>query len=378
MSSAAAATWVEIDLAALEHNVHEVARLAADRRVIAAIKANGYGCGAVGVARALERSGVYGLWTGNIEEAVAARQAGVTAKIIMFGGPLPEQFDQLVEHDLIPTVYDRPGVAAAVEVARRRDRVVPVYLKVDCGLRRLGVHVSEAHDLAHAINAEPGVHLEGVYTHLPFGDEDGRDWAREESAAFTGLIDGLALDGIRPEITQIWGSSGLLAGLPDPTNAVCVGQLLYGLTPLPAELASAGRFAPVIAGLNARLIHIGRHPVGGEGTTNPYMFGCAERTGVIALGTAEGMRAPAEGQQMHVLVRGRRAPIIGTSLEHVVVDLDGIDDADLGDEVVLIGKSGAHTVSLEDWAAWFGCSPLEVAVTLLGRIAKRYKGAEDR
>ncbi|MBU8817580.1 alanine racemase [Mycolicibacterium goodii] len=377
MSAATPATWVEIDLAALEHNLGVVTRLAGERKVIGAIKANGYGCGAVGIARALEHAGVHGLWTGNVEEAVAARQAGVTTKIIMFGGPLPEQFDHLVGHDLIPTVYDRAGVTAAAEVASRRGRVVPVYLKVDCGLRRLGVQLAEARALARAIDVEPGLHLEGIYTHLPFGDEDGRNWAHRESAAFTELLDALTLEGIRPEITQIWGSSGLLSGLPDSTNAVCVGQLLYGLTPLPEAVASSARFAPVIAGLKARMIHIGNHPVGPEGSSNPYMFGRAERTGVIALGTAEGMRGPAAGRQMHVLVRGRRAPIIGTSLEHVVVDLDGIDDAVLGDEVVLIGHSGAQTVSLQDWAAWFGCSPLEVAVTLLGRIAKRYKGAQD-
>jgi alanine racemase len=374
-TTAAPATWVEVDLAALKRNFHEVARRAGARRVIGAIKANGYGLGAVAIARELERYGAYGLWTGNAEEAIAARRAGVGAKIIMFGGYLPEHIDDLVHNDLIPTIYDRGGLASAAQVAERRGRVVGVYVKVDSGLRRLGVPISAAHSFAHLINDDPRLHLEGIYTHLPFADHRGRDWALDHYKPFHDLLAGLARDGIHPDVTQVWGSSGLLADLPDSTNAVCIGQLLYGLASLPTDMALTTRFAPVVTGLKAKLIHVGEHLGGQNTTTNPYVLGSCERSGVIALGTADGMRGPRDGQRMHVLVRGRPVSVIGTSLEHTVLALDEINGAQPGEEVVLIGQSGPHTVSLDDWAGWFGCSPLEVAVSLLGRVAKHYDSA---
>ncbi|GCE37911.1 Alanine racemase [Rhodococcus wratislaviensis] len=374
--TAAPATWVEVDLAALERNFDEVTRLAGPRRVIGAIKANGYGFGAVDIARALERCGAYGLWTGNVEEAIAARNAGVAGKIIMFGGYLPEHIDDLVHNDLIPTIYDRNGLAAAAQVAESRGRIVPVYIKVDSGLRRLGVPVAAAQEFARAVSDEPRIHLEGIYTHLPFADPTGRGWANDNYALFHDLLNNLARDGIHPDITQVWGSSGLLAGLSDSTNAVCIGQLLYGLAPLPSNAASATNFTPIVTALKARLIHVGQHHGGQAAISSPYVLGRAERTGVIALGTADGMRSSAIGQPMYVLVRGRPAPIIGVTLEHTVVSLNAIHEAEPGDEVILIGQSDQQSVSLADWASWFDCSPLEVAVSLLGRVAKHYENAQ--
>ncbi|MYU26218.1 alanine racemase [Streptomyces sp. SID8352] len=377
MTGSARSVWADVDLGALLRNVEEVTRLAGGRHMIGAIKADGYGFGAVEMARALEQSGAYGLWTGNVGEAVAARRAGVEAKIIMFGGYLPDEVADLVRHDLVPTIHDGGGLAAAARVGARRGRAVPVYLKVDCGLGRLGVPVAEARDFARAVNADHRVHLEGVYTHLPFGDRAGREWAVERYAPFRDLLSGLARDGIEPKVTQVWGSAGVLSGLPDVSNAVCVGQLLYGLSPLAADVAPARRFAPVLTALTARLVHVGRHPgPSGPSTSGGYGGGTAGRTGVIAFGIRDGMRRPSGGRPMHALVHGRPVPVVGVSLEHTVLALDDVGEVGVGEEVVLIGESGRHEISLADWASWFGdCSPLDIAVSILGRVDRRYRGA---
>ncbi|MCV7185915.1 alanine racemase [Mycolicibacterium murale] len=363
---------MEVDLSLLERNLREVRRLAGPRKVIGAVKANGYGLGAVEITRALDDSGIDGVWTGSVEEALAVRASGIRATVIMFGGYLADQIGDLVENDLTPTVYDRAGLTAASDVGIRRGRPVGVFVKVDCGLRRLGVSTENAIQFARSVHASPSLRLEGIYTHLPFGDLEGREWARQHAVAFDGLLADLAHDGIAPPVTQLWGSSGLIAEMPDGSNTVCVGQLLYGFSPFAADDGSALAVTPVVKALTAKLIHVGRHPDGAEVAASPYVLGGAARTGVLAVGTGDGMRRAVTGESMHALIRGQRVPILGVSLEHTVVGLDGVDGAAPGDEVTLIGRSGAETLSLADWAAWFGCSQLDVAVTFLGRLPKRY------
>lgn len=370
-----ATTVLELDLGALRDNYGEVSRLAGDRRVIGAIKADGYGFGAAAVARELDACGAYGVWTGNPEEAIALRGAGATGRIIMFGGCLPGRIGELVEHSLIPTVHDVDGLATAARVGEQRGEPTAVYLKVDCGLRRLGVPVARAAAVARTIGADRWLRLEGLYTHLPFGDAEGGEWALQRSFAFRDLLHELSRVGVTPKVTQLWGSSGLRSALPDPSNAVCVGQLLYGFSPVADSDPLPGTFRSVIASLTTRIIHIGDHTDPNAAPASAYSFGTSARVGVVPVGTADGMRAGWRGRAMHVLVRDRPVPIIGVTLEHVMVDLDGLDHADVGDEVVLIGASANHEVTLAEWADWFGCSQLEVAVSFLNRLPKRYRGA---
>jgi alanine racemase len=371
--------WLEVDLEAIERNLAETQRrVGPGRNVIASIKGNAYGLGVVGVAQSLERQGVYALWTGNIDEGIALRAAGIATKIIMFGGYLPEQIDELVEHDLIPTIYDTSGLTAAAEAGRKRGRAVAVYIKVDSGLGRLGVSVGDAGEFVAAVEAAKDVRLEGVYTHLPFGNAQGKAWALERYEHFTGLLDDMRRRGIVPDVTQVWGSSGVLAALPDRCNAVCVGHILFGLTPLTDDAAASDGYVPAVKALKASLIHVGHHPSGSDlAIGGAYRSRNARTTGVVAFGVGDGMRRPMAGQTMSALVRGQRVPIIGTSLEHTVLDLDVVDMPRVGEEVTLIGEMGAEQISLSDWAGWLGCTPLEVIMSFSGRLATKYVNSAD-
>lgn len=377
MTGSGHATWLDVDLTSLDRNLREVKRLAGQRKVIGAIKANGYGFGAVEITRALEHFGIDGVWTGSVDEALAVRAAGIATDVIMFGGYLAHQIGDLVENGLTPTIYDRDGLAAASDVAKRRGRRVGVFVKVDCGLRRLGVSTEKAIQFVRNVHASPGLRLEGIYTHLPFGDNEGREWARQHAVAFHKVLADLARDSIAPPFTQLWGSSGLIAELPDPCNTVCVGQLLYGFSPFADDAACAPAVTPVINALTAKLIHVGHHRDGLDAAATPYVLGGAQHTGVIAVGTGDGMHRAVAGQPMHALIRGQRVPVLGVSLEHTVLGLDGLEGAMPGDEVTLIGRSGAEILSVADWAAWFGCSQLDVAVRFLGRLPKRYVHQPD-
>jgi alanine racemase len=359
--------WADIDLPALGHNVAVVRRLAGTRRLIASVKANAYGHGAVPIARELVRLGVDTLWTGSIDEALAIREAGIDARILLFGGYLPGDIPALLGRGLVPTIYDHAG-AQAVSAAAAEP--TPIYIKVDAGLGRLGIPIADAEGPITEMAALPRIVIEGVYTHLPFADPAGRDRASENYRAFAALLERLAARGVRPSVTQVWASSGVLAGVPDACNAVCVGHLLYGLSPVSTEVASAADLRPVMTAIRTRLIHVAHRSAGGTGGS-AYGMRNAQITGVVPLGLTDGMRNAAPGQAASLLVRGRRAPVLGVSLEHTTLDLTGIDSPQVGDEVALLGRSDGLANTFHDLAGWFGCGELEALMTFSRRVAVR-------
>jgi len=365
--------WMEVDLDALEYNYAELDRRAGPgRQVIAAVKGDAYGHGAVEISRALARRGCATVWTGHVPEALAIQAAGLGLKVILFGGYTAQQIPELVGAGLLPTVYDLEGARAAAPARAR------VYVKVDSGLGRLGTPLGEARETIRAMAALPGLTIEGIYTHLPFGDSQGRDWAAERAEGFGRLLRELASDGIEPAVTQLWGSCGLYADLPDPTNAVCIGHLLYGLTPFPALAPVAEGFRPAVKTLGSRLIHVARHPAGsGLAIGGAYSLRNAASVGVIPLGVSDGLRRLGQHGQPEALVRGRRVPVIGTSLEHTVLDLGEVDDPQPGEEVRLVGEDGGERITLADWAGWMGCSELDAVLGFAGRLERRFVNAEE-
>ncbi len=356
--------WMEFDPAALAHNLDYVRKLAGQRRLIASVKANAYGHGAVEFARRLEALGIDTLWTGGIAEAIAMREAGIKARILLFAGYLPAEIPALLERGFVPTIYDREG---AIAVSRAAGKPAPMYVKVDSGLGRLGVPLPEAEGLIKEIAALPNVLIEGIYSHLPFGDGAGRDWALARYQGFAGLLERLASTGIRPAVTQVWASSGLLAELPDICNTVCVGHLLYGLSTVSDDVAPATGLRRAMSAIKTRLIHVAHHAAGEDLANNSGYGGKNARvTGVVPLGLGDGMRNPIDGQSLTLLLRGQRVPVLGVSLEHTTLDLTEIGSAEVGDAVTVIGAGGS---SFKDLARAFGCSELEAVMTFSGRLS---------
>src|SRR5262245_47347631 len=186
--------WAEIDLAALEANYREIVRRVGPAvKVIPSIKANAYGHGVVAVARALSAQGVDALACGSFEDAVAVRAAGVATKILLFVGYLPEAVPRLLERGFVPTVANLETARAVAAAARRPPAVCA---KVDSGLGRLGVRLREAVEFVSQVAALPRIAVEGIYTHLPFGDPAGLDWARAGVGEFRGVLRALGQAGI--------------------------------------------------------------------------------------------------------------------------------------------------------------------------------------
>lgn len=363
---------VHIDLDALAHNVREIRRLAGRPvAIVASVKANAYGHGIVPVARRLAAEDVEVLATGAFADAVAMREAGVTTPILMMGGALPEAVPDLVARGLMPTVHNRELAEAAAAVAARAARLVPVYVKVDCGFGSFGVPLDEAHAFVVALARRPRIEVAGLYTHLPFSDATGADWARDGVARFDALVAGLAGDGVHIPVTQARASGALLAGIDDRCTAVSPGALLYGLSPVDAGVARAAAFRPVMAAIRTRLIQVSHHTA----RVGRYAGRVSGPTGVVPFGRLDGNRMPRPESGAHMLVGGRRAPILGVSLEHCVLDLSEAPEARVGDEVVVLGDSRGLRISLDDMARWQGAGTNDVLMSVNGRLPATHTGA---
>jgi alanine racemase len=349
-------SWIELDLDALEANYREAKRRAgAGVHVIASIKADGYGHGAAEVARRLEGLGAWGFATGSIRDARALRAAGVTKPILMFGGALPEAIPQLVAEGFIPTVYDEATLRAASGA---------VWVKVDSGLGRLGVRLDRAEGFILEAAGRPGVTVQGVYTHLAFSDEAGAAWARERLPLFEALIASLKSRGLEIPMTQARASPHLECGMTDALNAVNPGHLLYGMATTNGY-GDAAALRPVLRAVKSRLIHVQRWPQGWSlGSGGKRRLAPGAITGVMPMGLNEGYRNAAAGETAQVVVRGRRAPVLSVSLEHCTLDLSGVPDAAVGDEVCALGEG----IALHEVARWLSQPAGVVLMNFDGRL----------
>ena len=366
---------VEFDLAALRHNMRALRAISGpDIKYIAALKANAYGHGAAAVARTLADDGdTFALATGSVEDALAIRNAGVDLPIMMFGGALPEAFPLLLEHDLMPTVYDLDGARAASAAGEADGRTAAVYIKVDAGLGRLGVPLPDALEYIRAVQRLPSFRVEGVYTHLSFYDEAEREWARGRMREFDRLLDDLDAAGIEIPVTQGLASSCMVAGLTSRGNAVCPGHLLYGVPSTAPSVADASAFRPMLRAIRSPH-HPRRPPEGGDAGPSGERHPEPDRRHPPR---ARGRLPPARpGRTPCALVDDARVPVRGISLEHITLDLSSRPGASVGDEVVLLGTSGGESITLADLADWQGTRLHHVLMAFDGRLPAHYHDSD--
>jgi alanine racemase len=355
-------TWKEIDLGALASNYLQVKKLIGPhRKIIASVKANAYGHGIVPVARALESLGVYSLATGSPLDVVAMRDAGIRKPILMFGCTLPSGVTDLLRLGVMPTIHNMDLARAISQAAKS---TVRVFIKVDCGLGRLGVPAKEATAFVNAVVALPHLQVEGIYTHLPFTNETGLVWAREGVRSFDALLSELNATRVRIPVSQALASAGIWAGIPDSCSAVCVGHLLYGLhSGTVPHLNDFTMLRPVLRAIKSRLIHVGFRRAGQRaGMDGAFVTPTNMTIGVLPIGLFDGYRKASSGKHAIMLLRGCRVEVLGVSLEHTVVDLSGVEHPEIGEEVMVLGESTGASITAETLGEWQGKSPLEVLV----------------
>lgn len=365
MAGALARAEARVDLARLAANYAAVSAFA-QRPVLAVVKADAYGHGAVRVARALETLGAPMLVVAYPEEGVALRAAGIRAPILVIAGCRVGEQALFAEHDLTPVVASPLTLDGAVALAKARDGAT-VHLKVDTGMARLGFPLAAAAHVADRL-AEVGVELTGVMTHLASADED-PDFTELQLDRFDGVVSDLAGRGHRPQWVHAANSAGL-AFLRQSHTAVRPGLLLYGLRPRPH--APHIGVEPVMS-LLARVALV--HDID-EGTTVSYggrwVSERPTRVATISIGYGDGVpRTESMSTLGYVMVRGQRAPVIGTvCMDFLMADVTDVPGVGAGDEVHLFGDAP----SAWDIASRAGTNAWQVVTGIGPRVPRTYTG----
>lgn len=368
-------TRVEVDVAALVHNAR-VIRGITGVPVLGVVKADAYGHGAPGVARALAQSGVAGLAVSLIEEGVQLRDAGITLPILVLGPALDGGHDELVGKSLTPVVSDVADLRALAEVGRRRGRAVELHLKVDTGMGRLGVPERAVGDVVTEAG-RGGVRVVGLMTHFACADSDDPAnlacMTHDQLARFRVVEQVARAAGAPLEVRHAANSSGAMAFPDARLDLVRVGLALYGNGHWPVDDAQAAprRQAMKLVTEVAQLRDVAAGTTVGYGGL--WRARADTRVAVLPLGYADGLPRRATGHAC-ALIRGVRCPLVGAiSMDLAIADVGGLGDRVApGDEVVLLGAQGDDEIRVAEYAAWSGLTEYEVTCGMSKRVPRVY------
>jgi alanine racemase len=366
-------TRAEIDLGALERNYQAIRRWAPGLEVLAMVKANAYGHGAPAVAHRLEEAGARLLGVALVEEGMELRNAGVRAPILVMGGSYQGGYDAMVERGLTATVFREDHVDALAAAARRAGKAVPAHLKVDTGMGRLGASMEELPGVLDRLRRHPEIRLEGLASQLASADVQDAPQNRAQLERWEAARKAVEEAGFRPELRHLSNSSALL-GLPearrgDLFNLARPGVALYGLAPAP-WLEDRAALSPVLS-WKTGIIHLRQVPAGASisyGAT--WTAARPSRIATLPVGYADGYWR-AYSNRAWVLVRGRRAPVVGrVCMDMCMVDVTDVPEAAVGDEVVLVGRQGSESVGASELAKIAGTIHYEVLCGVGARVPR--------
>ncbi|MBS3886388.1 MAG: alanine racemase [Dethiobacter sp.] len=366
--------WAEINLAAIGHNVRQFKNhLSPKTSIMAIVKADGYGHGAVEVARAAVAAGVSFLGVGLVEEAVQLRENGFDVPILILGFTPAEYAPYLCQYKLTPSVFTLEEADAFARAARNCAQTLAVHVAVDTGMGRVGCFPCEKADgfIAH-LAALQGLVLQGIYTHFASADQSDKSFACWQLKRFNDLVHRLAAQGIHIPVKHTANSAASI-DLPEAHfEMVRIGISLYGLYPSAEVERSAVALRPAMS-LKARIIFTKDIPAGtGVSYGSTYVANRLERIATLPLGYGDGYprKLSNVGQ---VLVRGKRAPIVGrVCMDQTMINVQDIGGVLAGEEAVLFGRQGKALLHVDEVAGWLDTINYELVTRISGRIPRVY------
>lgn len=367
----------EIDLDAIRSNVAILKRCQSSWvEMIAVVKANAYGHGAPEVSRVLLEAGIGRLGVAFPCEAIALREAGISAPILLLGSFDLLEIDQLLRYDVTPSIWDSSQARQLSERARRAGRRIRVHLDVDTGMSRLGVPFEDALRFALEVRQLDGLILEGIHTHFATADEEDSGFAQLQQRRFRKVLGQLAQEGVRIPVVHTQNSAALLSLEESGVTAVRPGLALYGL--MPGSARSADALRPALA-FRSRVVQVRKVPAGtfvSYGRT--YRSPTDRHLATVSAGYADGYPRCLSNRGQ-VLIRGKRYPVVGrVTMDHMVVDLGREATAQVGDRVTLIGRDGDQAIDAAELASWAGTVHYEIVTSISPRVPRQFRGALGR
>lgn len=363
--------WAEIDLYAVAENVRTIRSLLSPGvELLAVVKANAYGLGAVPISRAVLAAGATRLGVANLDEAAELRQSGITSPILVLGYIPICDAERVFDLRVVPTIASAEFAVALDRICRLRQTRIPAHIKVDTGMGRFGLLPNEVEPLLRSFSSARNLIFEGIFSHFATADSPDKSTALTQLERFTDLVETLKSRGFEFECVHMANSAATLALPESRFDMVRCGLALFGHSPDEGSAPDVP-LRPALT-LKSRVARVRRLPAGsGVGYGQIYTTSRPTDIALAPIGYAEGLRR-AVTDRGHVLIRGQRAPLVGrVSMGYITVDAEGIG-AKVDDEVVLIGRQGGEEISAEEVAAWSDTIVYEVFTGLSQRLPRIY------
>ncbi|MGQ9494056.1 MAG: alanine racemase [Anaerolineae bacterium] len=364
--------WAEVDLDAIVHNTRAIKQWIGEKvELMAVVKGDGYGHGAVMVARSALQNGATRLATARVDEAIQLRQAGIAAPIFVLGYVPMEEMEAVVKWGIEAPIMHWDIANALSHLSRQRGTITPVHVKVDTGMGRFGLMPDEVTGFVEQLLTLPGLRFEGLYTQFATADEKDKSYTYQQFTIYKQVLQSLADKGISVPIRHVANSPTTL-DLPEAhLDMVRCGTVIYGLYPS-REVDHSIPLKPALS-LKSRVARLQTLPAGwGVSYGRTYIPAKPIRAALIPLGFGDGFRR-ALSNIGHVLIRGKRAPVIGRiCMDQCIVDVSGIPQVERDDEVVLIGKQGEEEISADFIAETLHSIHYEVLTAIAARVPRVY------
>lgn len=370
------ASVVEIDPSALAHNLAWLKAQAGEARVLAVVKADGYGHGAVTAAEAALAGGADGLCVALVQEGVELRRAGIEAPVLVLSEQPIDQVGELVAHGLVATAYSARFVDALADEARRHDvSGQEVHLKIDTGMNRVGCRPGDAAELAGRILARsPHLMLGGVFTHLATADDSDFTETERQLDRFENALSDLRRAGVDPGLVHAANSAATIAHPRARYDMVRVGIAMYGIAPSVSMTETCSSLRSALT-LRSRVSHVKRVAAGdGISYGLRHRFDRPTTIATVPIGYADGVPRRSGSVGGSVLIGGARRPIVGVvTMDQLMVDC-GDDTVHVDDEVILIGQQGDDRITANEWGEITGTIGYEIVCGLSRRLPRSVVG----
>lgn len=365
---------VSISLDALTRNFQQIRqRVAPSTKILAVIKADAYGHGAIPVAQTLEHLGIFGFGVASVMEGITLREHHIHCPILIMGPILPQHLSEIIRHQLTPVISRAEIVQQLIELLFPRATPFPIHLKIDTGLHRLGFENEEALSLLSRLSlSTPLIEIEGLLSHFADADNQDHTLTNVQIQKFLAFIDQAKQLGVQPPILHMANSAGILFHPTAHLGMVRPGLMLYGYAPRQESSPQSLTLEPVMQA-TTYLAHL-RSLQPGEivGYNALFRTRRPSQIAVLPVGYTHGFPRHLTGVG-HVLIKGEQAPIIGKiCMDMMMVDVTDIPHPTVGDEVVLLGKQGTREITAEDHAGWLNTIPYEVLCGIGGKANRIY------